>query len=88
VLGLPYLNQYDAAATDFADLFTPNPDFTPYQAVPVNSGIFDPQKALTPLDEHFDWKAVKESPLIDDVDDMQKDQKEKPEYRLEDQKRK
>ena len=88
VLGIPYLNQYDAAANDFSDFFTSTPDFTPYQAVSVDSRIFDPKKALTPLDENFDWNAVKESPLIDDVDDMQKDQKEKPEYRLEDQKRK
>ena len=88
VLGLPYLNQYDAAANDFADMFTSKPNFTPYNAVAVNPLIFDPKKALTPLDENFDWKAVKESPLIDDVKDMQKDQKEKKEYRLEDQKRK
>ncbi len=88
VLGIPYLNQYDAAATDFADLFTEKPDFTPYRATAVDSRIFDPGKALTPLDENFDWKAVNESPLIDDVKDMQDDQKEKPEYRLEDQKRK
>ena len=87
VLGLPYLNQYDAAANDFADLFTGIPDFRPYDAAPVDLRIFDPGKALTPLDEKFDWKAIKESPLIDDVDDMQEDQKEKPEYRLEDQKR-
>ena len=88
VLGLPYLNQYDAAANDFADLFTATPDFTPYNAAAVDLRIFDPKKALTPLDEKFDWEAVKESPLIDDVNDMQEDQKEKPEYRLEDQKRK
>ena len=88
VLGLPYLNQYDAAANDFADFFTAKPDFTPYNAVDVDPRIFDPKKALTPLDEKFDWKAVKESPMIDDVDDMQDDQKEKPEYRLENQKRK
>jgi YVTN family beta-propeller protein len=88
VLGLPYLNQYDAAATDFADLFTATPDFTPYNASAVHLRIFDPKKALTPLDEKFDWEAVKESPLIDDVNDMKEDQKEKPEYRLEDQKRK
>ena len=68
--------------------FTGIPDFTPYNAVEVDPRIFDPKKALTPLDEKFDWKAVKESPLIDDVDDMQDDQKEKPEYRLENQKRK
>jgi hypothetical protein len=88
VLGMPYLNQYDAAANDFADLFTGIPDFTPYQAITVNPAIFDPQKALTPLDEKFDWEAVKESPLLDDVKDMPNDQKEKKEYRLEDQKRK
>ena len=88
VLGIPYLNQYDAAANDFADLFTATPDFTPYNAVPVDSRIFDPMKALTPIDEKFNWEAVKDSPLIDDVKDMQEDQKEKKEYRLEDQKRK
>ncbi|HAQ20447.1 MAG TPA: hypothetical protein DCR40_14630 [Prolixibacteraceae bacterium] len=88
VLGMPYLNQYDAAANDFADMFTGIPDFTPYNAVPVNPLMFDPKKALTPLDENFDWEAVKESPLIDDVKDMPNDQKEKKEYRLEDQKRK
>lgn len=88
VLGMPYLNQYDAAANDFSDLFTSTPDFTPYNAVSVDPRIFDPKKALTPLDEKFDWEAVKNSPLIDDVEDMQTDQKEKKEFRLEDQKRK
>jgi YVTN family beta-propeller protein len=88
VLGMPYLNQYDATANDFADFFKATPDFTPYNAVPVDVRIFDPKKALTPLDENFDWEAVKETPLIDDINDMQDDQKEKPEYRLEDQKRK
>jgi YVTN family beta-propeller protein len=88
VLGIPYLNQYDAAANDFANLFTEVPDYTPYRAVPVDPLIFDPQKALTPMDEKFDWEALKESPLIDDVKEMPNDQKEKKEYRLEDQKRK
>ena len=30
ILGLPPLNQYDAAATDLRDMFTSQPDFTPY----------------------------------------------------------
>ncbi len=30
ILGIPPLNQYDAAATDLRDLFTGTPDFTPY----------------------------------------------------------
>jgi YVTN family beta-propeller protein len=79
VLGMPYLNQYDAAANDLADFFKSTPDFTPYNAIPVDPRIFDPKKALTPLDEKFDWEAVKNSPLIDDEKDMQNDQKEKKE---------
>ena len=88
ILGLPYLNQYDAGATDLSDMFTESPDFTPYTALPADPRIFDPQKALTPLDEEFDWKAMRESPGIDNPQDMVKDQKEKKEYRIEDQKQK
>jgi hypothetical protein len=72
VLGLPYLNQYDAGATDLADMFTDQPDFTPYAALPVDLRIFDPQKALDPLDENFNWKALQESPRLDDPEVMQK----------------
>ncbi|HEX2455268.1 MAG TPA: beta-propeller fold lactonase family protein [Vicinamibacterales bacterium] len=35
ILGLPPLNQYDAGATDLHDMFTSTPDFTPYNAQPV-----------------------------------------------------
>ncbi len=31
ILGLPPLNQYDAAASDLRDLFTSTPDFAPYE---------------------------------------------------------
>ncbi|MGL4465393.1 MAG: bifunctional YncE family protein/alkaline phosphatase family protein, partial [Planctomycetia bacterium] len=34
ILGLPPMNQYDAAATIMSDCFTDTPDFTPYDAVP------------------------------------------------------
>ncbi|NPA36597.1 MAG: hypothetical protein GXO47_07085 [Chlorobi bacterium] len=82
ILGLPYLNQYDAAANDLADFFTDNPDFTPYNALPVDKRVFDPQKALDPFDKDFDWKAVTNSPEIDNVEDMIKYSKEQDEYRL------
>jgi YVTN family beta-propeller protein len=88
ILGLPYLNQYDAGATDLSDMFTGDPDFTPYVALPPDIRIFDPQKALTPLDEKFDWNSLKESPAMDDPKEMVKDQKEKAEFRTEDQKKK
>ena len=75
ILGIPYLNQYDAAASDLADMFTETPDFTPYQAVPVDLRIFDPQKALDPLDEKFNWKALKEGPEMDNMKDMLRENK-------------
>jgi len=87
ILGLPYLNQYDAGATDLSDMFTGTPDFTPYKAVPPDIRIFDPLKALTPLDENFDWASLDESPVLDDPKEMVIDQKERVEYRLEDQKK-
>jgi hypothetical protein len=48
ILGLPPLNQYDAAATDLADMFTDQPDFTPYTALPSDTRIFDPKKVHEP----------------------------------------
>ncbi|MCF8366330.1 MAG: hypothetical protein K9H16_11145, partial [Bacteroidales bacterium] len=82
ILGLPYLNQYDAGANDLSDFFTPSPDYTPYHALPVDKHMFDPQKALDPFDEKFDWKALEESPEIDNAQDMLDESKEKDEYRL------
>jgi hypothetical protein len=76
ILGVPYLNQYDAGATDLADLFTTEPDFTPYQAAQVDARVFDPQKALDPFDENFDWKAMIESPELDNVEDFIQDHEE------------
>lgn len=81
IMGLPYLNQYDAGATDLADLFTDKPDFSPYQALPVDVRIFDPQKALDPLDEKFDWKQLLNGPSIDDPEDMIRESKERDEWR-------
>ncbi len=83
ILGIPYLNQYDAAATPLSDLFTTEPDYTPYNAIEVDKRIFDPHKALTPLDENFNWKAVEESPEMDNVDDMLRESKEQEKDRME-----
>lgn len=88
ILGLPYLNQYDAGASDLADLFMETPGFEPYQALPADPRIFDPQKALDPFDESFDWKALGDSPVIDDPEDMLRESKEKDESRLKDREKK
>jgi hypothetical protein len=85
ILGIPYLNQYDASATDLAHMFTDKPDFTPYSALPVDVRVFDPQKALDPFDEKFDWKQLKKGPNMDDPDDMKRESKEQDRWRLEEQ---
>ncbi len=36
LLGVPPLNQYDLAGSDLSDIFTSQPDFTPYDVTPVN----------------------------------------------------
>ena len=82
VLGAPYLNQYDAGANDLSDFFTDKPDYTPYTALDIDRRIFDPQKALTPLDEKFNWKSLNESPQIDNVKDMMREAKEQDKDRL------
>ena len=84
IMGLPYLNQYDAGANDMADMFTDQPDFTPYNALPVDARIFDPQKALDPLNEKFNWESLKNSPKIDNPEDMIRESKEQDKNRLED----
>lgn len=84
ILGLPYLNQYDAGASDLADFFTDTPDFEPYKAVPADPRIFDAQKALDPYDENFSWKALEESPVLDSQADMMRESKERDEDRLRD----
>ena len=48
ILGLPALNQYDAAATDLSDCFTTQPDFTPYDALPSDVRVLDPAKVVEP----------------------------------------
>jgi len=72
VLGIPYLNQYDFGVTEMSDCFTSAPDFSPFDAVPVDPRIFDPQKALDPFDEKFDWEALNFSPKLDDPDEIKK----------------
>ncbi len=44
ILGLPYLNQYDATATDLRDLFAAEARTEPYRALPPNKKLFDPAR--------------------------------------------
>jgi hypothetical protein len=66
ILGIPFINQYDAMASDLSDMFQPEPDLTPYEALPVDVRIFDPNRALDPFDEAFDWEHLQAFPRMDD----------------------
>ncbi|OYX96139.1 MAG: hypothetical protein B7Y76_09090, partial [Sphingobacteriia bacterium 35-40-5] len=58
ILGLPPMTQYDAAATPMWRLFTKNPDFTPYNHLPVSVDLNDknPENTkLGKLSEKFNW---------------------------------
>lgn len=67
ILDVPPLNQYDGFATDLSDMFADAPDnIEPYTALPVNVEIFDPEKALDPFDEDFNWSAVTDFVPLDD----------------------
>jgi len=65
ILGMPALNQYDATATGLSECFTGQPDFTPYDALPPDTWIFDPAKVV---ESGLDVKAgVRSEPLDDPV---------------------
>lgn len=70
ILGIPSLNQYDSAATDFRDAFSDKPDFTPYNALSPDPRVLNPSQLLSPFDKNFDWKSVLESPELDKVEDF------------------
>ncbi|MFB3895315.1 MAG: alkaline phosphatase family protein [bacterium] len=62
ILDIPSLNLYDAAANDLSDMFTQTPDFQPYQLQPIDTRIFDSEKARDPNDPEY-RKAAKENEL-------------------------
>jgi len=70
LLDLPPLNHFDATATLLTDMFTDQPNLTPYQAKAVDKRLFDPDLAFKPFDRRFNWKSLAESPKMDDPADM------------------
>jgi DNA-binding beta-propeller fold protein YncE len=73
ILGMPFVNQYDAAATDLSDMFTNTPDFIPYDALPSDTRIFDPAKVKEP------GLAAKPGEPLDNPDLIRKEMKNRTE---------
>ncbi len=82
ILNVPYLNQYDASSNDLADMFSAEPNFTPYKTVPVDKKVFNPEKAMGFFKGEFQWQRIKSSRKMDDIKDMIKDSKEKKSWRI------
>jgi len=76
VFGLPYLNQYDAAATDLSDMFADTPDFTPFEALPSDTRIFDPAKIHEP---GLELRARPGAPL-DDPETIRREMRDRDEH--------
>jgi len=73
LLGVNYVNQYDATASLLQDFFTDKPDFTPYDAVLPDVRVFDPQQAMKPYNKTFDWRKIQQGPDMDDKADQRRE---------------
>lgn len=76
LLGVPSLNLYDAAANDLADMFSTEPDFTPYRCLPVDARLFDPEKVKDPSDPDYRKARLEPSPALDTLDESMRQQEE------------
>jgi YVTN family beta-propeller protein len=73
ILGVNYVNQYDATASLLQDFFTSTPDYTPYDAVLPDVRVFDPQQAMKPYRRTFDWRKIQQGPEMDDKADQRRE---------------
>lgn len=73
ILGVPYVNQYDATASLLQDFFTEKPDYSTYDLVFPSKEIFDPANAMKRYNRNIDWRKVMQGPEMDDEDDQRKD---------------
>jgi DNA-binding beta-propeller fold protein YncE len=70
ILGVPYVNQYDATASLLQDFFTSNPDFTPYTLERHDPRVFDVEKAMKKYKRSIDWRKIIKGPEMDDEDEI------------------
>jgi DNA-binding beta-propeller fold protein YncE len=73
ILGLPYVNQYDATASLLDDYFTEKPDFKGYEALQHDPALFQPEKAMKIYGRDFDWRVIKQGAKFDNEDEQRKE---------------
>jgi len=72
LLGVPSVNHYDQTASVLDDFFTEKPDFKPYQFVFPDKRIFDADKTMIKYNRTIDWRKIKKTVEMDDVEDARK----------------
>ncbi|MCX6204872.1 MAG: phosphoesterase [Bacteroidetes bacterium] len=70
ILGVPYVNQYDATGSLLTDFFTNKPDYTPYTLVKHDERIFDAKKAMKKYHLDIDWRKIEQGPKMDSPNEM------------------
>lgn len=73
LLGIPYVNQYDATASLLVDFFTNKPDFTPYYFEFPSQEVFDWDKAMKKYNKQLDWRKIKQGPKIDSEEEQRRE---------------
>lgn len=85
ILGVNYVNQYDATASLLQDFFTDKPDYSPFTFVFPDKRVFDPQQAMSRYNRILDWKKIEQGPRMDDEDEQREEhyrQKETPKKKM------
>jgi DNA-binding beta-propeller fold protein YncE len=70
ILGVPYVNQYDATATLLDDYFTETPNFKGYEALENDPSVFQPEKAMKVYGRDFDWRVIKQGAKFDNENEQ------------------
>ncbi len=73
ILGVPYVNQYDATASLLQDFFTSKPDFKPYTLEKNDPRVFDVEKAMKKYNRTIDWRKIIKGPDMDDEKEIRAD---------------
>ena len=72
LLDIPAVNHYDQTASILDDFFTDEPDFKPYEFVFPDKRIFDADKTMIKYNRKIDWRKIKKTIEMDDVNDQRK----------------
>jgi YVTN family beta-propeller protein len=70
ILGIPYVNQYDATASLLDDFFTEKANFDNYEALPHDPSVFQPEKAMRVYGRNFDWRQIKQGAKFDNEEEQ------------------